>query len=197
MSDYILRDLQRRLSNLVRRGRVHSVDFSQMPPRCKVEYAKGAVTAWLPFVSFAAGANCSTWEPISVGEQVIILAESGDLNLGIVIPSLHCSDNPPPATDSDTHMIKYGDATALSYNRATKQLHIQMCEGGKVVIDADQLVVNGDIVHQGNQQTSGNIKASGDVSDSTRSMAADRDIFNGHDHTVGSTVSSKPNQTQK
>ena len=38
--DFIVRDLQRRLANMIRRGTIHSVDFESNPPLVKVEYKK-------------------------------------------------------------------------------------------------------------------------------------------------------------
>lgn len=194
MNDYILNDLQRRLTNLIRRGRVHSVDFSKMPPRVKVEYSQGAVTAWLPFVSLSAGLSCTTWNPLSIGEQVIILAESGDLNCGIVVPAIHCADNPPPSVDPNAHMIKFSDGTQVDYNRENNKLIISCV--GDVEITAKSLIINAEIKHTGNQSTSGNISAGGDISDKTRSMSEDREIYNGHTHPTPHGTSQKPNQQQ-
>ncbi|ENB2053111.1 phage baseplate assembly protein V, partial [Vibrio fluvialis] len=55
--DFIVRDLQRRLANMIRRGKVHSVDFTQTPPRVRVDYGvnndngQPAITDWLPWIS--------------------------------------------------------------------------------------------------------------------------------------------------
>ncbi|HGS4463217.1 TPA: phage baseplate assembly protein V [Vibrio metschnikovii] len=129
MSDlnYIVRDLQRRLANMIRRGRVHSVDFEQSPPRVKVEYEKDAVTGWLPWISGRESSQHRTdWEPLAVGEQVIILSESGELSAGVVLPSLPDATSPVPSTSPDEHVSRYEDGTTFIYNRKTHTLTIDV-----------------------------------------------------------------------
>ncbi len=194
--EYILRDLQRRLSNMIRRGCIHSVDFKKTPPRVRVEYSKGAVTAWLPFVSNRASSECSTWDPLSVGERVVIFSESGDLNCGMVISALNCSDNPAPSSDPYVHVTRYSDGTQIDYNRKSHKLNVSIGSGGDIEINAKTMIINANIEHHGNQKTDGNIKASGDVSDKIRSMSDDRDIFNEHQHKTVHGISDKPNKEQ-
>ncbi|CAG9000663.1 MAG: hypothetical protein CENE_02663 [Candidatus Celerinatantimonas neptuna] len=130
----ILRDMQRRIANLIRRGRVHSVDFSQTPPRVRVEYVPDATTGWLPWIGGrASSASRTDWEPLSVGEQCVILAQSGDLNSGVVVPAMLDSQNPPPSTSPDEHMTKYADGTVILYSRATHQLTVNV-NGGDIHI---------------------------------------------------------------
>lgn len=129
MSDlpYIVRDLQRRMANMIRRGRVHSVDFAQSPPRVKVEYEKGAVTGWLPWISGRESNKHRTdWEPLAIGEQVIILSESGELSAGVVLPSLPDATSPVPSTSPDEHVSRYEDGTTFTYNRKTHTLSIDV-----------------------------------------------------------------------
>ncbi|MFA0194476.1 phage baseplate assembly protein V [Vibrio artabrorum] len=129
MSDlpYIVRDLQRRMANMIRRGRVHSVDFEQSPPRVKVEYEKGAVTGWLPWISGRESNKHRTdWEPLAIGEQVIILSESGELSSGVVLPSLPDATSPVPSTSPDEHVSRYEDGTTFTYNRKTHTLSIDV-----------------------------------------------------------------------
>jgi phage baseplate assembly protein V len=135
--DYIVRDLQRRLANMIRRGKVHSVDFSQTPPRVRVEYAKGAVTGWLPFVSSRQSVDSkSTWEPLAIGEGVLIVSESGELSMGVVMPSVPDATNVPPSTSPNEHVTKYSDGTMIKYDRAVGKLTID------VVSDVELIAAN-------------------------------------------------------
>ena len=125
--EYIVADLQRRLANMIRRGKVHSVDFAQTPPRVRVEYAEGAITAWLPFISARQSvASASTWQPLAVGEGVMIFSESGDLALGIVLPSIPDATNTPPSNSPDEHITKYSDGTLIKYDRAAHALTVDV-----------------------------------------------------------------------
>lgn len=121
--DYIVRDMQRRMANMIKRGRVHSVDFSMEPPRVRVQYAEKAVTGWLPWSSGRASSKHRTdWEPLAIGEQVLIISESGDLALGVVFPSFPDATSPVPSTSPDEHVSRYEDGTTFTYNRKTHTL---------------------------------------------------------------------------
>lgn len=206
--NYIVRDLQRRQANMIRRGRVHSVDFSQSPPRVRVEYAKGAVTAWLPWVSGRASKSSrSDWEPLAVGEQVIILSESGELAAGVVIPSLPDASSPVPSTSPDEHVSRYADGTEVIYNRAKHKFTITLGSDGDVELNCKTFYINGDIQHDGNQTTTGDMTVQKNVTateqvkgktvtDAVRSMGDDRTIFNNHTHRHGEPNTSTPNSQQ-
>lgn len=146
--NYIVRDLQQRIANVIRRGRIHSVDFEQSPPRVKVEYEKGAVTGWLPWISGRESSKHRTdWEPLAIGEQVIILSESGDLSSGVVVPSLPDATSPVPSTSPDEHVSRYEDGTTFSYNRKTHTFSIDV--KGDVVVNATgdiKATATGDII---------------------------------------------------
>lgn len=147
--NYIVRDLQRRMANMIRRGRVHSVDFEQSPPRVKVEYEKGAVTGWLPWISGRESNKHRTdWEPLAIGEQVIILSESGELSAGVVLPSLPDATSPVPSTSPDEHVSRYEDGTTFTYNRKTHTLSID---------------VQGDAILHTTGNVTANIKGTADV----------------------------------
>ncbi|MFM2476362.1 phage baseplate assembly protein V [Celerinatantimonas sp. MCCC 1A17872] len=136
MSDeqQILRDIQRRLSNLIRKGRIQSVDFTQTPPRVRVEYATNATTTWLPWIGGRASSQSRTdWEPLSVGEQCLIFSESGELSAGVVLPAMLDSQSPPPSTSADEHVTKYADGTVIMYSRATHELSVTV-NGGDINI---------------------------------------------------------------
>lgn len=162
-SDYIIRDLQRRLANMIRRGKVHSVDFSQTPPRVRVEYAEGAVTGWLPFVGSRQSVDSkSTWEPLAVGEGVMIFSESGELSMGVVMPSVPDATNVPPSISPNEHVTKYSDGTMIKYDRAAGKLTVD------VVSDVELIAANKVSVQCGsadvNASAGVSVSAGGDVS---------------------------------
>lgn len=125
--NFVIQDLQRRLSNMIKRGRVHSVDLQQTPPRVQVQYATDAVTGWLPWISGRASRQSRVdWEPISIGEQCLVLSECGELTCGVVVPALLDRQNAPVSVSADEHVSHYSDGTTLSYNRKTHTLMIDV-----------------------------------------------------------------------
>lgn len=137
--DYIVRDLQRRLANMIRRGIVHSVDFDARPPRLRVEYAKDAISGWLPWVAGRVG-HAASWEPIKIGEPVLILSESGEMSAGVVVPSFPGVDMPMPDQDSNKHVTKYEDGTTITYDRAAGKLTLDVVKDISIIA-ADSISV--------------------------------------------------------
>lgn len=115
-----LADLARRVANMIRTGRVAVVDHAG--PRVRVQ-SGDLITDWLPWQTRRAG-NTRTWDPPTVGEQVMILSPSGEPAAGIVIPALYCLDHPAPDASPDTHVIAFPDGARIAYDHAAHALDI-------------------------------------------------------------------------
>lgn len=117
--------LSRMIENLVRVGTVLEVDLAT--PRCRVK-SGNLETGWLRMPSQRAGSTIK-WDPLTVGEQVIILSPSGDPAAGFVLPMGMFSDAiTPPSNSADVAMTKYPDGAIVSYNHAT---HVMVVSGIK------------------------------------------------------------------
>lgn len=110
-----LSDLQRRLENLIRIGTIAHVDLSDTAaPRVRVQ--DGALlTAWLPFGSLRAG-TARLWSAPTVGEQVVVLAPSGELGSAVVFGSLFCSNTPAPSSAANMHILDFADGTRWTHD---------------------------------------------------------------------------------
>ncbi len=71
----------------------------------------------------------------------------------------------------------YADGAVIEYDRETHQLNAVLPDGATT-----ELVSDGGVTIIGDVIVTGNIKATGEVIDHTRSMKADRDIYNSHTH---------------
>ena len=111
-------DLARRLTNLLRPGTVETVDHGAARVRIRTGEL---VTDWLPWFVWRAGAT-STWSAPTVGEQVLLLAPSGDLAAAIVLPSLYSDAHPAPSTSPNEHVIEFPDGAVITYNHAAGTL---------------------------------------------------------------------------
>ncbi len=95
-------ELQRRLANLFRVGKIVEVDRSA--GRVKVGF-QGVTTDWLPWMTGRAGA-VKDWNPPSVGEQVCVCSPMGDLSAGFIMPgSINYDDHPAPTTGANTYRL--------------------------------------------------------------------------------------------
>ena len=95
-------ELQRRLANLFRVGKVVEVD--RAAARVKVEF-QGVTTAWLPWMTGRAGA-VKDWNPPSVGEQVCVCSPAGELDAAFIMPgSINTNANAAPTSGENVYRL--------------------------------------------------------------------------------------------
>ncbi|MCW7552594.1 phage baseplate assembly protein V [Endozoicomonas gorgoniicola] len=183
-------ELARKLANLVRPGRVQAVRYD--PPAVRVEIGD-LVTAWLPPLVARAGNNRS-WDMPEVGEQVVVLSPSGNFAQGWVLPAGYTASNPAPSVDPDKKIYTFPDGAWLEYDRKRHHLKAVLPDGATTELKSTGgIEFTGDLRVNGNITATQNITATGDITDQTRSMQADRAIYNSHKH---SGVASGPSTTQ-
>lgn len=110
--------LSRLVENLIRVGTVAAVDHAAA--RCRVASGE-LVTEWLPWLEHRAG-NTLTWDPPTIGEQVIILSPSGEPAGGIVLTGIFCTAHPAPSASASEHVIAYPDGARIAYNHTSGAL---------------------------------------------------------------------------
>jgi len=130
-----LTDLNARIANLIRVGTVSEVNYSTARVRVDLGNSK---TNWLAWVSMTTGAT-SSWLAPEVGEQVVILSPSGQINQGVVINGLYHNDAPPPSNARDEFMIQFGDGTQISHLTGAK--HTCIRSTGNVTVHAAERIV--------------------------------------------------------
>ncbi len=192
MVEFEITELHRRLANLVMLGKVVEADYGHVIPKLKVNIGE-LQTAWLPMLTQRAGNDVSWW-PLEVGEQVVVLSPSGDLTQGVVLGAINQKSVPAIADHNSVHRMIYADGAVIEYDRETHQLNAVLPDGATT-----ELVSDGGVTIIGDVIVTGNIKATGEVIDHTRSMKADRDIYNSHTHSgvkTGPGTTAVPNQTQ-
>jgi phage baseplate assembly protein V len=136
--------LSRMIENMIRIGTVLEIDLTA--PRCRVKTGD-LDTEWLRMPSRRAG-QTRKWDPLTVGEQVIIISPSGVLESGLVMPMGIFSDAiTPPSNSGDVEMTQYPDGAVLSYNHSTSVLSITGINMLNIVASGDIVVSNdGDAV---------------------------------------------------
>jgi phage baseplate assembly protein V len=189
MFEFEITELNRRVANMVRLGRVAAIDYAGSIPKVRVRI-EPLTTAWLPLLSLRAGSD-KHWWPVEVNEQVLVLSPSGELNQGVVLGSLHQQNFAAPASTIDVHRVTYSDGAVIEYDRAAHHLSATLPSGATTTLISD-----GGVSIVGDVTVTGNIKASGDITDHTRSMQAGRDRFNAHQHPPGVPLTGVPAQQQ-
>ncbi|TDE34128.1 phage baseplate assembly protein V [Antarcticimicrobium sediminis] len=151
----IIDDLRRRVSELERRirsqsrtGVVTEVDAGNGIARVRLQEGdQPFLTGWIPWEEPAAGSN-KTHNPPSVGQQVKIYSESGDLHDASIQGSLNSDANGRPSGAGDEYvMASVGAASViLSAGGASMVLKvgastITMTDGG-IVLRAPRVDLN-------------------------------------------------------
>ncbi|WP_174889358.1 phage baseplate assembly protein V [Candidatus Williamhamiltonella defendens] len=168
-----LAEVERRLSNIFFIGTITDADYHNA--LVKVE-AGPLETGWLHWMTARASHDVDYWAP-EIGEQVLLLCPDGEPELGVVLPALY--QNPFPATDNrpTVRRTRFADGADLSYDREAHAFKIMLPEGATTA-----LISQGGISIVGDVHVTGHIRATEDITDHTRSMQEDRDIYNGHTH---------------
>lgn len=156
-----LTDLQQRLANLMRVGRVHSVDHEAA--RLRVAFGSGNVSAWVPWMTSRAGAT-REWNPPAVGEQVVLMNPSGQDNAGFALPGgIYRTD--APANGSEAGHVTLNLPDEGQWDIYVGNAHIKAKNGElKLIVDGVHMTMthSGIAIH-GDVQIQGTVTVTEDV----------------------------------
>ncbi|MDK2594635.1 phage baseplate assembly protein V [Pseudoalteromonas obscura] len=113
-SELAASDMQHRFAKLISIGTVEEVDYELA--RVKVRIGEW-LTAKLPWLTHQA-AQDMTWQAPEVGEQVLVIAPSGDMAQGIILGSLYANAHEQPHFKMN-HVV---DATSVTGDELVKGL---------------------------------------------------------------------------
>lgn len=161
-----LATLHRLLENLVRYGRIAAVQHQ--PPRVRVRTGD-LTTTWLPWLTTRAGKD-QTWDPPTEGEQVVVIAPSGQLANAFVLTGLYQDAIPANDDRPDLHRRSYRDGAVIEYDSHAHHLGVTLPASATLSLVSDgglhivgTLTHQGDYIQQGNQQVSGTVTVGEDV----------------------------------
>lgn len=131
-------DLERRLQSFVNRGIVTQVDYKTA--RCRVQI-DGVETDWLKFSSGRLG-KVSIWNPPHIGEQVLVISETGELSTGVVTHSFDYDNQPMPSSSPDTIELHCADGATFIYNHSSHQLGVTLPDESVTTLVSRRLQVS-------------------------------------------------------
>lgn len=131
-------ELERKSSNYIRPGRIAEVDTERA--RVKVQWAvqtdgDPAVSPWLPWVAVRAGTTL-VWSAPSLGEQVLMLSPSGELEQAFVLPGIYQIPLVPP-TDPNLHLVDAPDDNVIEIHAGTVRIRGAVEVTGRVAATED------------------------------------------------------------
>lgn len=143
-------ELQRLLHNLIRLGTIAQVDHA----RARVRVQSGELlTGWLLWLESRAGTTRS-WNPPTVGEQVVVFSPGGDPATGVVLGALYQNTHPAPAQSGNVCRWDMPDGAVIEYDHAASHLSANLpgtasiTAPGGATLNADT-VINGDTTVNG------------------------------------------------
>lgn len=165
-----LNETDRRIGDLVRLGRVASVDLAAR--RCTVEI--GDITSGPVRWKAERSGKTRKSSPPSVGEQAILLSPDGEIGLGVALVGIESDEFPGP-DDQDRDYTVYVDGAVIMYDPTVHRLEVTLPAGGVaeitapggVIINAESGVTvnaNAGVDVNGDLRVTGKISATGDIS---------------------------------
>jgi phage baseplate assembly protein V len=140
-------ELFRLISNLIRVGNIIETDFTVSPAKVRVQ-AGDLDTDWVQWKESRAG-DSKTWDPPSVGEQVLMLCPMGETSAAIILCGLNSDANPAPSADGAETVRTFKDGARIAYNASTgaltasgvKSVLAQASE--QITLKAPQIILDG------------------------------------------------------
>ena len=136
LTGFALSELDRRLTQVIRLGTVAEIDAENA--RVRVKLGENT-TGGRPWVTCAG--TVKVWNPPAVGEQVVLLSPSGDLDQGIVLPSLHYNAFAAPSHDAQTVHAQLSDGTHLTWSPSQNALNLDLDATGNLELKSGDLSV--------------------------------------------------------
>lgn len=131
MSQFRIGDIERRLHNLIRPGTVLEADYQKARVRVKMG---SNTSAWLPWVTQRAGGD-RIWHPPEIGEQVLVIAPSGELAAGFVLSGgIYKQDHPANGDRATISRTTYADGAVVEYDRENHAYLMNVPQGGTITV---------------------------------------------------------------
>ena len=129
---YVISELDRCLTQLIRLGTVAEVDLSKAKVRVKLGEN---LTGWRPWLTTAGALK--VWNPPVVGEQVVVLSPCGDLEQSVVLPSLYSAKFAAPSQSDQEPTLSLSATSSLTWNSKKDELKLQLDPDGDLEVDVD------------------------------------------------------------
>lgn len=155
-------------------GVVASVDPNSYTARVLLQ-PEGVLSGWLPVLSLWVGNGWGLSALPSPGDQVLVVAQEGDSEHGIVLGAAYNLNQPPPAAPAGEFWLVHQSGS-----------FIKLLADGSIATNATQFTLTG------NLNVTGSITASGEVADGHGTLASLRGAYDAHTHTVEGTTTSPP-----
>lgn len=134
---------ERIMAGMIRYGVITGLDLSDATaPRCKVSTG-GLDSEWLPWLTLRAG-KTKTWSAPDIGEQGLVISQSGDPSQGVVLVGLFSSGFPAPVTDPNKDHTVFPDGTTVEHDSGSNTYAVTVAGTGNWIVNCKHATVNAD-----------------------------------------------------
>lgn len=151
------REQERRLDNVLRFGTILEVDYANATARVQ---SGNIQTDFLPWITPRAG-DVRIWLPPKEGEQVLVLAVSGEFNTGVILPALFASNAPNDSPDEFS--LHFPDNAVLKYNFASGHFSLTNFKSGDIQASSQINITCPTVNINGNLNINGSVTSTGDM----------------------------------
>lgn len=188
-------DLFRRFENLIRLGKIKTVKPTKNYLTVTVDCGE-ITTAPIRYLNLRAGDD-KTFDPPSIGEEVVVLSPCGVLEIGIVLGGLNNSDNPILSQDLNKNIRLFSDGCMISYDTNTHALEVILPSNGTAVLTANGgVTVNADggvtvnansggATINGDTTINGNVQVNGSTAMTGNNTVGGSQLVQGSSHSTG------------
>lgn len=135
-------ELERRHLSLLRHGTVEEVDPEKALVRLRIGGSddKPFLSPWLPYAQIAGAMKVHS--PPSQGQQMTMIAPTGDFRQSIAMPMTWSNQNEAPSKNGDEHVLTFGD---VRIEIKGSEVHVTVptlkftCDGSTFVLTGDGL----------------------------------------------------------
>ena len=161
-------ELSTRLSRVVSRGRVVSVDHDGQTARVAIVEEDGRIEieADLPWNTWP-----RDWDPPAVGDQVVVLCPSGEITGGWIVGAAYDDGHPAPSAEPAERSWRHADGAMIAYDAEAHNLDVALPAGATAALVAPGgVTVTGAVTVEGDLAVEGALTQDG------------RDVGAGHQH---------------
>jgi phage baseplate assembly protein V len=166
-------------------GLVQSVDPATYCAKVSLQ-PEGVLTGWLPVASAWTGSGWGLVAPPVPGQQVLVLAQEGQAEHGVIVGGLFSTAAaPPPAPSGEFWLVHQAGAFLKLHNDGTVEGNAMRWNITGAADITGAVTITGAVSIVGDVQVTGNIVASGEISDEGQahgSLGQLRIIYDAHVH---------------
>jgi phage baseplate assembly protein V len=157
-----LGEIERRARNRKRTGKVAEVDYKKGLARVEISKPNGKafIGPWMPWKEVAAG-GIKSHIPPTVGEQVDVVSESGDLTDGVIDMSTPSNANPRPHDGPEAVVTRGNSRVMISDNSFDFKTDNVNVETGTTNLKSPTINIEGNIRLKGNLFVEGETSLTG------------------------------------